>query len=404
MAKISPVQCLIYATRYRETLTAVSSDLGVVDHHLFHAALDEDQPGLADAVEEILYSPEDKQSVLALEDDAAQSVLDIIQHAVDSELLRTCDANSRACRLVGKLAKACDKVPSSILIYGVTQREEHASFCGGFGDVFKAMYRGSPVALKHMRMFQETDQRHIRRKFAREAMVWQRLRDPYIVPLIGIDTESFPSSLCLVSPWMAHGTVLKYLTGIRRADRQRTVDRLIHEIAQGLAFLHNQKVVHGDLRGSNILVNDVGRACLTDFGLTILTDATVTQTPNAAGSVRWMAPETLDPRAWGLTDARRTPASDIYAFGCVCLELYTGLPPFHRENFLDAPVMLQVLRGERPSRPAGEVIPDHIWKIMQQCWAHNIPDRPTILGIVLQLTRRREVIELAERGLRQQRT
>ncbi|KAJ7659047.1 kinase-like domain-containing protein, partial [Mycena polygramma] len=277
-------------------------------------------------------------------------------------------------------------LPSSLLIYGVTQRDEHASFCGGFGDVFKAMYQGNPVALKHMRIFQGTDQRHIRRKFAREALVWQRLRHQYIAPLIGIDTESFPSSLCMVSPWMRNGTVIKYLTGIGHAERQRTVDRLIHEIAQGLAFLHDQNVVHGDLRGTNILVNDVGHACLTDFGLTVLSDATVTQTNNGAGSVRWMAPETLNPSACGLTDFARTPASDIYAFACVCFELYTGFPPFHRAILLDVQVMFQVLEGVRPSRPAGDVIPDHIWNIMEQCWAHNFVDRPTILGIVLELT------------------
>ncbi|KAJ6518288.1 kinase-like domain-containing protein [Mycena vitilis] len=400
MAKLSPVDCLVYAMQYKDILTQVSSDLGVETYPQFHAALEEDQPGLAETVLEILYSPEDEQAILGLEDENAQSVLDIIQHTVDSALLRTRDANSRACRLVGKLAKACDKLPSSLFIYGVDQRDEHASFCGGFGDVFKAMYHGNPVALKHMRIFQGTDQQHIKRKFTREALVWQRLRDPYIVPLIGIDTESFPSSLCLVSPWMRNGTVIKYLTGIGRADRQRTVDRLIHEIAQGLAFLHNQKVVHGDLRGSNILVNDVGHACLTDFGLTVLSDATVTQTTNGAGSVRWMAPETLDPSACGLTDFQRTPASDIYAFACVCLELYTGFPPFHREILHDAPVMFQVLQGVRPSRPPGGVIPDHIWNIMQQCWAHNITDRPTILGIVLELTRRRE----AEEGFGRQRT
>ncbi|KAJ7871906.1 kinase-like domain-containing protein [Mycena olivaceomarginata] len=295
------------------------------------------------------------------------------------------DATSKARRLIGKLAKACDKLPSSLMISGVTERDEYASFCGGFGDVFKAMYQGKPVALKHMRRFQGTDQRDIRRKFGREALVWQRLRHPYIVPLIGIDTESFPSSLCMVSPWMKNGTSIKYLSGITPHERRTTVDRLIREIAQGLAFLHDQHIVHGDLRGSNILVDDDGRACLTDFGLTVLSDATTSQTNNGSGSVRWMAPETLDPTRFGLTDFVRTPASDIYAFACICLELYTGYPPFHKAILHDAPVMFQVIEGLRPSRPAGDVIPDHIWNIMEQCWAHNFADRPTILGIVLEL-------------------
>ncbi|KAJ7333373.1 kinase-like domain-containing protein [Mycena albidolilacea] len=385
MAKLGTVDCLVYALQYKEALVKASTDLGVADHQKFTAALEKDQTALGDRILEVLYSPADERAILALEDNAAQSLLDIIQHTLDNALLPTRDATSKARRLIGKLAKAADKLPSSLIISGVTQRDEHASFCGGFGDVFRAMYQGKPVALKHMRMFQSTDQRDIRRKFCREALVWQRLHHPYIVPLIGIDTESFPSSLSMVSPWMKHGTVVKYLSGIPDSARQFTVDRLIREIAQGLAFLHDQHVVHGDLRGSNILVDDTGSACLTDFGLTVLSDATATQTNHGAGSVRWMAPETLDPSACGLTEYARTPASDIYAFACVCLELYTGFPPFHDAILYDAPVMLQVVAGARPSRPAGNCIPDHIWNIMQQCWAQDFAERPSILGIVLEL-------------------
>ncbi|KAJ6550448.1 hypothetical protein DFH09DRAFT_885630, partial [Mycena vulgaris] len=73
-------------------------------------------------------------------------------------------------------------------------------------------------------------------------------------------------------------------------------------------------------------------------------------------------------------------ASDIYAFACVCLELYAGHPPFHDALFHDALVMFQVVGGMRPGRPTRDLIPDHIWN-----WAHNSADRPTILGIVLEL-------------------
>ncbi|KAJ7779798.1 kinase-like domain-containing protein [Mycena metata] len=281
---------------------------------------------------------------------------------------------------MGKLSEKCNRLPKSLLISGVTQRDEHISFPGGYGDVFKASYQGKPVALKRMRMFQDTDQRDIRR-----ALVWQRLRNFYIVPLIGIDAESFPPFLCLVSPWMKNGTVLKYLSTLGDHGRQHTVTRLIREIAQGLAFLHDEHVVHGDLRGANILVDDAGHACLTDFGLTIVNDASTAQTKNSGGCVRWMAPETLDPDTFGVQNRPRTPASDIYAFGCVCLELYTGYPPFHDAHLREPAVIYQVVQGVRPNRPAGNSIPDYMWNIMQKCWAHNFADRPSILGILLEL-------------------
>lgn len=68
-------------------------------------------------------------------------------------------------------------------------------------------------------------------------------------------------------------------------------------------------------------MDDFGHACLTDFGLTVLSDATTTQINSGAGSVQWMAPEILNPTGFGLQQSVRTSASDIYAFGCVCLEV-----------------------------------------------------------------------------------
>lgn len=66
-------------------------------------------------------------------------------------------------------------------------------------------------------------------------------------------------------------------------------------------------------------------------------------------------------------------------------QLYTGYPPFHDAFLHDAPVMLQVMEGIRPSRPEGNVISDEVWTVMQKCWSHNFTERPTIINIVLEL-------------------
>lgn len=64
---------------------------------------------------------------------------------------------------------------------------------------------------------------HILQQFCREALVWRTLRHKYILPLIGVDRETFPSSFCMVSPWMQHGTILKYLKERGRADVPKMV-------------------------------------------------------------------------------------------------------------------------------------------------------------------------------------
>jgi hypothetical protein len=71
--------------------------------------------------------------------------------------------NSKARRLILKLSEACDRLPSSLFITGVTGRNEHAIFGGGFGDIYQASYAGKTVALKHMRTFhRNAEQRRIR--------------------------------------------------------------------------------------------------------------------------------------------------------------------------------------------------------------------------------------------------
>ena len=72
----------------------------------------------------------------------------------------------------------------------------------------------------------------------------------------------------------------------------------------------------------NILVNDTGHAVLADFGLAVFADANIsTSHRHSLGSLRWMAPELLDPKSFGLRQCRKTHASDVYAFACVCLEV-----------------------------------------------------------------------------------
>jgi serine/threonine protein kinase len=113
------------------------------------------------------------------------------------------------------------------------------------------------------------------------------------------------------------------------------------DIVEGLNYLHTLKptIIHGDIKGVscmscisrhaylmgakvNILITPSHRACLADFGVASCKDSTslVTTFTPTAGTLRWQAPELLDPE---LDDAscRATSASDVYAYACVCYEV-----------------------------------------------------------------------------------
>jgi hypothetical protein len=119
----------------------------------------------------ILDSREARHAVKQLHGVDAQSFLDIIQN-VRSHLFHVCsilhattlkvldrgslpnaNSRSRARRLLQQLAEASEQLPSRLFISGVEDRDEHPAFGGGFGDVYRASYLGTPVALKRLRTF-----------------------------------------------------------------------------------------------------------------------------------------------------------------------------------------------------------------------------------------------------------
>ncbi|KAJ7730854.1 kinase-like domain-containing protein [Mycena maculata] len=311
------ISAIIGSLECKKILLEISSQLGLADDPNLRSALRIDEEAIAQHLALILDSKSQKDAVLRLEGDSAQSFLDIVQDTLNRGFLMDPEHSRRARHLIRRLSESCDKLPSSLFIIGVSGREEQPTFGGGFGDIFRARYNNQTVALKHMRHFlRGEDLRRIRLKFCREALVWKDLDHQHILTFIGIDRDSFPSSLCMVSPWMEHGTVLNYL----KDHGHGNVDKLLFQIAQGLQYLHSHNIVHGDLRGANILIDEHWSARLADFGLSVFENATTAmQTSNRAGSIYWMAPELIDPERFGCR-YMRTKASDVYAFGCVCLE------------------------------------------------------------------------------------
>jgi len=152
------------------------------------------------------------------------------------------------------------------------------------------------------------------------------------------------------------------------------------DVARGLSYLHDNRVVHGDLKGVNILVTPSGTACIADFGLSSIAESkalksTLSSLTSRGGSIRWQAPELFEGK-------QNSYLSDVYAYACVCYEIFTGKQPFY-ELRLDGAVMLQVIQGARPSRPENShELTDHMWELMKDCWAAAPAARPPMTTVV----------------------
>ncbi|KAJ7489266.1 kinase-like domain-containing protein [Mycena latifolia] len=315
---------------------------------------------------------------LACRGSNAQLLLDLLQDVLDSDGFST--VRPLLSKALLRLSRASGLHPTCLPLSGL-QKVGHQVAAGGFGDIWRGSVGGQSVSVKIMRLFQESDVKAVLKKFAREALIWRQLCHPNLLPFSGL--YYLENRLCLVSPWMENGNILDFF----RKD-PHGVDRLsvILDVALGLKYLHENHVIHGDLKAINILVTPSYKACLADFGLSSIADATNSRFPHSTASVRggtarYQAPELI------LTGCVNHFGSDVYAFACVCYEILTGKVPFH-EIWNDAVVMLKVVAGQRPSRPiscSGTTQLDSLWELVVACWKEESNTRPSIAQIVERL-------------------
>ncbi|KDQ58598.1 hypothetical protein JAAARDRAFT_34422 [Jaapia argillacea MUCL 33604] len=297
-------------------------------------------------------------------------------------------------RLLIRLSQEYDSLPPALFITNVTLSSMEPQSGGGFADIFKGTFSGdtvTTVAVKRFRLRQSSPQSEVefRRMFNREALIWKHLKHEHVLPFLGIASDAFSSRhIAMVSPWMHHGHILEYLGRYRPVGVD--VNKLLCQIAAGLQYLHGRRVVHGDLRGVNILIDMNLQPRVADFGLAKVANATraVTST-NRHGSMRWMAPELLFPEKYEVP-FERTYQSDVYAFGCVCLEVYTEKPPFSSiraepELILKMSTEEVVQQKPSPRDCQGREISPFLWNLMQHCWRVKAEERPTMDTILAEM-------------------
>ncbi|KAJ2920923.1 hypothetical protein H1R20_g16170, partial [Candolleomyces eurysporus] len=257
----------------------------------------------------------------------------------------------------------------------ITKTSELAVAGGIYSDIWLGKWLGNQtVALKALRHIKANDS-NARQRFEHEIQMWSMLRNEHILPFYGIVTNLGRRVHMVVSPWQEHGNVLEFIKAHPNTDRLR----LARGAATGLEYLHAHKIVHGNVKCTNILVTDKGEACICDFGMSKLveevTEKNASATLTAAGSARWLAPELIEGSV-----SSPTFASDTYSFGMAILELFTGKYPF-AERKRDASVIHDVVVSKKvPQRPRDAAVvmwlTDEIWSLMERCWQHNGSLRP----------------------------
>ncbi|CAK9115598.1 Cytokinesis protein sepH (Serine/threonine-protein kinase sepH) [Durusdinium trenchii] len=209
---------------------------------------------------------------------------------------------------------------------------------GGFGTVYacRNSVTGETVAVKSIGL--RNLNKESLRLIEEEVTLLKKLDHPNIVKYI--DTVRTNDHLHIVLEYMENGSLARNLK-LFGALSQSLCALYIRQVLNGLAYLHEQGVIHRDIKGANILTTKQGLVKLADFGVATHTSA---QTNDVVGTPYWMAPEIIEMSG-------PTTACDIWSVGCTIVELLTLKPPY-----FDVPPMAalwRIVQDDHPPLPEG---------------------------------------------------
>ncbi|XP_011839670.1 PREDICTED: mitogen-activated protein kinase kinase kinase 10 [Mandrillus leucophaeus] len=255
---------------------------------------------------------------------------------------------------------------------------------GGFGKVYRAVWRGEEVAVKAARLDPEKDPAVTAEQVCQEARLFGALQHPNIIALRGACLN--PPHLCLVMEYARGGALSRVLAG-RRVPPHVLVNWAV-QVARGMNYLHNGApvpIIHRDLKSINILIleaienHNLADTVLkiTDFGLAREWHKTTKM--SAAGTYAWMAPEVIRLSLF-------SKSSDVWSFGVLLWELLTGEVPYRE---IDALAVAYGVAMNKLTLPIPSTCPEPFARLLEECWDPDPHGRPDFGSILKRL----EVIE-----------
>ncbi|KAJ7463502.1 kinase-like domain-containing protein, partial [Mycena galericulata] len=276
----------------------------------------------------------------------------------------------------------------------VEQDDKYPFAGGGNSNIYRGKLTRSDgskirVAIKLIRMSDDgSGQQHeeMLRRLNREVDIWRRLKHRNILTFIGVCENLAPWPV-LISPFYKFGHVEQYLTNHPGVNRKK----LVLGVASGLQFLHENGVVHGDLKVQNVLVDKHGIPCICDFGISKVVSCRGFTTSNV-GTAPYMAPELFcvvdgpGMNSHASSTPGTTPSSDVYSFALLVLEILTAEPPKGRPS---RPIVTaRILADLRPKRTDYDKreVSRRTWSVLDRCWSFEPLLRPSISEVLRDLT------------------
>ncbi|KAJ6998065.1 hypothetical protein D5086_011180 [Populus alba] len=240
---------------------------------------------------------------------------------------------------------------------------------GSCGDLYRGVYFGEDVAIKILRSEQLNGTQE--EEFAQEVTILREVQHRNVVRFVGACTK-FPH-LCIVTEFMHGGSLYDYLHKNHNVLKLPQLLKFAIDVCKGMEYLHQNNIIHRDLKTANLLMDTQNVVKVADFGVARFQNQGGVMTAET-GTYRWMAPEVINHQPYD-------QKADIFSFAIVLWELVTAKIPYDSMTPLQA--ALGVRQGLRPDLPHSAH--PKLLDLMQRCW-ETVPDRrPSFSEITVEL-------------------
>ncbi|CAN1122238.1 Serine/threonine-protein kinase STY17 [Linum perenne] len=300
-----------------------------------------------------------------------------LRHALEKEILKSktkqpCISsinivnNTRVVPLPGCIEIPCDgtdvwEIDNSQL------RIENKVASGAYGDLYKGTYCSQEVAVKVLKP--ERVSAEMLREFSQEVYIMRKVRHKNVVQFIGACTQ--PPNLCIVTEFMARGSIYDFLHKQDGVFKLPSLIRVAIDVSKGMNYLHQNSIIHRDLKTANLLMDENEVVKVADFGVARVQTQSGVMTAET-GTYRWMAPEVIEHKPYD-------HKADVFSFAIVMWELLTGELPYSYLTPLQAAVGV-VQKGLRPTIPK-ETQPK-LAELLDRCWRQDPAERPDFCEII----------------------
>uniref|UniRef100_A0A087X330 Mitogen-activated protein kinase kinase kinase 19 n=1 Tax=Poecilia formosa TaxID=48698 RepID=A0A087X330_POEFO len=224
---------------------------------------------------------------------------------------------------------------------------------GAYGTVYCGLTsQGQLIAVKQV-CLDSSDPDAAKKEYNRlqgEVDLLKTLRHSNIVGFLG--TSLYQHVVSIFMEYIPGGSIASILHRFGPLP-ERVLALYTHQILEGVAFLHQNRVIHRDLKGNNVMLMPTGVIKLIDFGCARRLSCLNPTAPNSGellksihGTPYWMAPEVINESGYGRK-------SDIWSVGCTVFEMATGKPPLAHMDKMAALFYIGARRGLMPSLPDG---------------------------------------------------